>query len=174
MTTHSSATAREDTPRTINSTTNNSLNQIAMRDALRRRAVFLIHDKSIDGSTRAIIRYALEINDPMLLELVQRVEDGESIGDNIGGADAAKDDSLELKIEALTEIICQTGDHGMRTAALLVLMASVESADDSKSLANTAKICAFTRCAEMNLYGIVDVQVKMLERELFAHNLHLS
>jgi hypothetical protein len=131
MNTHSSATAREHTPRTINLTTNNSL---------KRRAESLVQDKSVDGSTRAIIRYALEINDPMLLELVERVD--------------------EQKIEALTEIICETGDHSIRTAALLVLMASIESADDSKSLANTAK----TR--------VVDVQVKMLERELFAHNGH--
>jgi hypothetical protein len=133
MASHSSAPAREHTPCTINLTTNNSL---------KRRAECLVHDKSIDGSTRAIIRYTLEINDPMLLELVERVD--------------------EQKIEALTEIICENGDLTMRTAALLVLLASIESADDSKSLANTAK----TR--------VVDAQVKMLERELFAHNSHLS
>lgn len=58
MASHSSATAREHTPRTFNPVTNNSLNQIAMRDALRRRADSLIQDRSIDGSSRAIIRYA--------------------------------------------------------------------------------------------------------------------
>lgn len=163
MVSHSSATAHEHTP--FNSTTNNSLNQIAMRDALKRRAEFLIHDKSIDGSTRSIIRYALEIDDPMLLELVERVEVGGTIGDNL---DEAQVDTVEEKIEALTEIICETGDRRMRTAALVVLMASVKNADDSKAFANTAKHCALTWCVEMNLYGIVDAHVEMLQRNLFA------
>lgn len=39
---------------------------------------------------------------------------------------------------------------------------------------NTAKHCAFTRCGEMNLYGIVDAQVELLERELFTENSNLS
>ncbi len=41
-------------------------------------------------------------------------------------------------------------------------------------LINTAKHCAFTRCGEMNLYGIVDAQVELLERELFTENSNLS
>src|ERR1700741_101040 len=64
MASHSSASPREHTPRTINSIT-------TMGDALRRRAESVINDKSIDSGSRAIIRYALEINDPMLAELVQ-------------------------------------------------------------------------------------------------------
>ena len=146
MASHSSATAHEHTLHTINSVTNNSLNQLAIRDALRRRAASVVRDKSIDGSSRAIIRYALKINDPMLAELVQQVEDGESIGDNISGAVTQEDDLLERKIDALTEIICRPGeDHGVRTAAFLVLMASVENSEDARALANTAKHFAFFR-----------------------------
>ena len=36
-------------------------------DALKRRAQAVLNDKSIDSQSRAIIRYALEINDPMAL-----------------------------------------------------------------------------------------------------------
>ena len=175
MASHSSATAHEHTLHTLNSVTNNSLNQLAMRDALRRRAASVLRDKSVDGGSRAIIRYALEINDPMLSELVQQAEDGESIGNDISGTITRELDSLEQKIEALTEIICRAGeDHHMRTAALLVLLASVENSADARALANTAKHFAFFRCAEMNVFGMVDAQVAMLERELFAANPHLT
>ena len=174
MANHVSVTTRERTPRTINSLTINTLNQTQMSDVLRRRAESVIQDKSIDAGSRAIIRYALEINDPMLLKLVPRVEAGECIVDNIVAADAPEDESPEQKVEALAEMICQGDDHGTRAAALLVLLAALENAGDSKSLANTAKHCAFTRCAEMNVYGMVDVQVAMLERELFTHNSLLS
>jgi hypothetical protein len=174
MASDSSATGREHTPRTINSVTINTLNQTQMSDALRRSAESVIQDKSIDAGSRAIIRYALEINDPMLSELVQWAEAGESIVDNMAAADVSENDSTEQKVEALAEMICQSDDPGIRSAALLVLLAAVENADDSKSLANTAKHCAFTRCGELNVYGMVDVQIAMLERELFTNNSRLS
>lgn len=173
MASHSSAIVREHTPRTINSITNNTLNQPQISDVLRRRAESVIQDTSIDATSRAIIRYALEINDPMLSKLVQRLEDGEYIVDNIAG-DESENDSTEQRVEALAEMICQDDDHRTRAVALLVLLAAVETADDSKSLAKTAKHCVFTRCGELNVYGMVDVQISMLERELFAHNSDLS
>src|ERR1041384_10396 len=168
MASHSSAIVREHTPRAINSITNNTLNQPQISDVLRRRAESVIQDTSIDATSRAIIRYALEINDPMLSKLVQRLEDGEYIVDNIAG-DESENDSTEQRVEALAEMICQDDDHRTRAVALLVLLAAVETADDSKSLAKTAKHCVFTRCGELNVYGMVDVQISMLERELFAH-----
>jgi len=58
--------------------------------------------------------------------------------------------------------------RGTKAAALLVLMATVENSSHPKALANTVKYCAFTRCAEMNLNGFVDAQVKLIDRELFA------
>ncbi|HEY6217993.1 MAG TPA: hypothetical protein VIW74_15095 [Pyrinomonadaceae bacterium] len=174
MASHISATVREHTPRTINSVTNHTLNQTHFSDALRRRAESAIQDNSIDTGSRTIIRYALEINDPMLSELVQRVEAGECIVDNIVAADEPENDSTEQRVDTLAEMICQSEDPGARAVALLVLMSALENTDDPKSLANTAKHCAFTRCGAMNVYGMVDVQIAMLERELFTHNSRLS
>ena len=55
----------------------------------------------------------------------------------------------------------------VRSAALLVLMATLESATHPKTLANMAKDVAFTRCGELNVYGMVDAQVAAIESELF-------
>jgi hypothetical protein len=52
-------------------------------NALRRRAQAIINDKSIDAESRAIIRYGLEVNDPLLPELVRRVDAGEAIIETI-------------------------------------------------------------------------------------------
>ena len=169
MASHSSATTREHTLHTINSSTNNTLRKIPVNDALRRRAESVIQDTSIDATSRAIIRYALEINDPMLSKLVQRIEDGEYIVDNIAGNES-ENDSTEQRVEALADMICQGDDHGTRAVALLVLLAALEQADDSKSLIKTAKHWVFTWCGELNVFGMVDVQITMLERELFTHN----
>ena len=40
--------------------------------------------------------------------------------------------------------------------------------------ANTAKHFAFTRCGELNLYGMVDAQIAVLESELLADNMPMS
>ena len=168
MTTNSSATVREHTPHSINSLSNNT------RDDLRRRVESVIQDQLIDADSRAIIRYALEINDPMLSELVQWADAGESIVDNLAAADETENDSAEHRVEALAEMICHGDDHDTRATALLVPLAALESADDPKSLAKTAKHCAFTRCGEMNVFGMVDVQIAMLVRELFMPNSRLS
>jgi hypothetical protein len=157
MSHHSSATERDETPHTINST-----NPI-ISDALKRRAQSVINDKSIDGGTRAFIHYALEINDPWLPELVRRVDAGETIIDNLNLPLTS-----EEKIEALAEMICRAGDEP--SAALLVLMATLENAPHPKALTNTAKHFAFTRCVELNLYGMVDAQIAVLEGELLAAN----
>jgi len=79
MTSHGSATLREEKPHvTQPSKTNTTIN------ALKRRAQSVLNDKTIDPKTRAIIRYALEINDPWLAELVRRAEAGEAIFDADG------------------------------------------------------------------------------------------
>jgi hypothetical protein len=53
-------------------------------------------------------------------------------------------------------------------------MSALENASHPKALANTAKHVAFTRCAELNLYGMVDAQIDMLKGELFRDNTPLS
>jgi len=77
MTTHVSATALEQTPHEPETTT------ITISDALRRRAESVINNSSIDPQWRVIIRYALEINDPWLADLVRRADSGEPIIDSI-------------------------------------------------------------------------------------------
>ncbi len=167
MTTHSSATAREETPHETTTTTINR--------AVKRRAESVINDRSIDAGSRTLIRYALEINDPLLTELVRRVDAGESIVDaNFSEMPVTsfEDDLSEAKIEALTELICRVGDEpGIKSAALLVLMATLENAAHPKLLANTAKHLAFTRCGELNLCGMVDGQVAVIEAEVIAEAL---
>ena len=122
-----------------------------------------------------MIRYALEINDPLLAELVRRVDAGESIVDaNFSEMPVTifEDDLSETKIEALTELICRAGDEPeIKSAALLVLMTTIENSEHPKVLANTAKHLAFTRCAELNLCGIVDAQVSVIEAEVIANAL---
>ncbi|HXQ70245.1 MAG TPA: hypothetical protein VN844_07140 [Pyrinomonadaceae bacterium] len=43
-------------------------------NALKRRALAILNDESIDAQSRAIIRYGLETNDPWLAELVKRAD----------------------------------------------------------------------------------------------------
>jgi hypothetical protein len=165
MANHSSATAREPH---VNQTTRTT----TIVNALRRRAQAVLNDRSIDAQSRAIIRYALETNDPWLAELVRRADEGESIISRIDFSqtpDADEGDSSEEKIEALAEIICRAGDEP--AAALLVLMGALENSTHPKVLANTAKHFAFTRCAESNLYGMIDAQIAVVESELLAGTL---
>ena len=168
MANHSSASVPETPHSTQTSRTNTSVN------ALKRRANAVLINKSIDPQSRAIIRYALEINDPWLAELVRRADAGEAVVDDRGFEELQEpneDDANEEKIEALTEMICRTGDEpDTKAAALLVLMATVENSSHPKALANTAKHLAFTRCGELNLYGIVDAQIAEVERELLTGN----
>lgn len=164
MANNSSVRESEETPHTINSITN------TISDALKRRAQAVIHDKSVDATARAVIQYSLEINDPWLADLVRRVDDGETIIDELGFLQppASEGDSIERKIEVLTEMICRGSDES--AAALLLLMATVEHAAHPKVLANMSKHLAFTHCGRLNLNGMVDTQIALLERDLLAYN----
>ena len=180
MVSHSSATTRQETRHTTQTPhVNRTTRTATIIDALKRRAESVLNDTSIDAQSRAVIRYALHTNDPWLAKLVRRADAREPIVD-AGGTivdandlsetpSADEDDPSQDKIEALAEIICREGDGaGTRSAALLVLMATLENARHPKALANVAKHIAFTRCGELNLNGIVDAQIAVLERELFA------
>jgi hypothetical protein len=75
----------------------------------------------------------------------------------------------------LTELICRAGDEPeTKSAALLVLMSTLENARHPKSLSNTAKHLAFTRCCELNFHGMLDTQLAILERELLATHTPMS
>ena len=165
MTTHSSAQAREETSHPTNSTTTNTLS-----DAVRRRAQTLIRDQAIDENDRAFIRYALATNDATgLSELVRRADAGEPIIDESCMLEADDEISTEEKLELLAEMICQAGSQlETRSAALLVLMSTLENSEQPKVLANHVKHIAFTRCGELNCYGMVDSQIATLESELLG------
>lgn len=162
MANHSSARVREHTP-DLNRTTRT--NTIA--NALKRRAQAVLNDRSIDPQSRAIIRYALETNDPWLAELVRRADAGEAGSEQLDFSqtpDTNEDDSSGAKIEACVELICSAGNKA--SVALLVLIATLEKATHPKALANVAKHLVFTCCAESNVKGMVDAQIAALESEL--------
>jgi len=167
MASHSSATAREETPHVTQTT-----RTATIINALKRRAQSVLNDRSIDPQSRAIIRYALEINDPWLAELVRRADAGETLFDTVDFSqtpDTSENHSSDERVEALVEMICRAGDEPeIKSAALLVLMATLENSTHPKALANTAKHFVFMRGGELNLYGMVEAQVATVESELLA------
>jgi hypothetical protein len=101
----------------------------------------------------------LETNDPLLPDLVQRVDAGEEIIDTFDfsqtlegsqALDRDDDRSSVEKIEALTELICRAGHKP--AAALFVLMGTLQNSPEPGVLTNAAKHYAFTRCGELNVY----------------------
>jgi len=144
-----------------------STNNQTINDALKRRAQSVINNKTIDTGTRGLIRYGLETNDPLLSELVRRVDAGETIIDNIDLLH-----SSENKIEALVDMICSAGEQS--AAALLVLMAMLENATDPNALANAAKHLALNRCGELNAYSMVEAQIARFEDKLLEDHTVVS
>ena len=197
MAKHSSATAHSETPHVLELSRTNTI-----MNALKRRAQAVLNHPSLNAQSRAVLRYGLETNDPWLAELVRRADAGEGFVDAFhcsqaprpieinsererrdvvsivtpGEVDPAPkaDDDLSGKdrIEALAEIICGAGDES--AGALFVLMGMLEHSTQPNALANTVKHFAFTCCGELNLFGMVDAQIVVLERELLAHARHLS
>ena len=166
MSTNSSVSTREETPHETETT------QITISDVLRRRAQAVINDVSIDPQWRNIVRYALEINDPLLPDLVRRADAGESLIDTTDFSQAPESNegySAREKIEALADIICGVGKQS--AAALFVLMGTLQNSTEPAALANALKHFAFTRCGELNVYGMVDAQLAVVEGELLAGEL---
>jgi hypothetical protein len=139
-----------------------------MDDALKQRAQTILNDNTIDPQSRAIVRQALETNDSWLWRLVQIQLDADII--DTARSELAEgiceDDASRKKVEALADIICRGGEEA--SAALFVLMEALQISDEPKALAHVVKHFAFTRCGELNVFGIVDSQAAVLERELFA------
>ena len=166
MTSHSSATALDEAPHETETTT-----IITVSDATKRRAESVINDKTIDPQWRTIIRFALELNDPIVAELVSRAEAGKDVVETFESLRAPvpiEDESILRKVEALAEIISRSGDEP--TAALFLLMETLESPADPKVFTNRAKHVAFSHCGELQVYVMVDAQIAELESELLASN----
>src|SRR5215212_1719172 len=169
MSTHVSATALEESPHETETT------QITISDALKRRAQSVINDTRTNPQWRSIVRYAIEINDPWLADIVRRAGAGEKIIDSTDFSlepQFNEDHSNEERVEALAAVICRAADQA--AAALFVLMGMIENSRDPKLLANAAKHFAFTRCGESNLFGMVDAQLAVVESELLAANALIS
>ena len=169
VTTDTSATAHEETPHETETTI------LTISDATRHRAESVLNDITIDPQWRTIIRAALELNDPWLAELVGRAESGENIVDtfeSLRSPDGDEEHSSVTKIETLAEIICRAGDEP--TAALVVLMGILADSPYPLELAKTAKYFAFNRCVELNLYGMVDSQIAVVEGELLSKKAFVS
>jgi len=161
MTTHSSAIAHQDTPHETETT------KITVSDATKCHAESVINDTTIDSQWQTIIRFALELNDPFVGELISRAEAGENIVETFRSLQTPvpiEDESILKKVEALAEIIARSGDEP--TAALFILMETLENSTDPKVSANRAKHVAFSRCGELHVYEMVDAQIAELEGEL--------
>lgn len=167
MANHSSASLRQHTPHSNRISRTNTI-----MNALIRRAQAVLNDESIDPRSRAVIRYAMERNDPWLARLVRRADAGEAVVESLSIEEPPEtydDDLDEEKIETLTEMICRAGDEPeTKAAALLVLMSTLENSAHPKALANAAKHLAFTRCGQFNLYGMIDAQIAVVEDKLLA------
>jgi hypothetical protein len=48
-------------------------------------------------------------------------------------------------------------------------MSTLENSTQPKALANHVKHIAFTRCSELNCYGMVDAQIAAIESELLVN-----
>ncbi len=154
MTSHSSATVREPHAKRISWTN-------AVVNVLKERVQAVLNDESIDPQNRAIVRHALGTYDPWLARLVRQAESGPPDGNG-------RDDSNRAKIEELAEIICGSGEEA--SAALFVLMGRMQGAPEPRVVANTVKHFAFTRCRELNVFGMVDAQIAAVEGELFGRD----
>lgn len=98
---------------------------------------------------------------------VRRADAGEPIIDESCMLEADDEISTEEKLERLAAMICQAGAQPeTRSAALLVLMSTLENSTEPKVLANHVKHLAFTRCGELNCFGMVDAQIAAIETEL--------
>ena len=162
MTINGSATVREETPHETETT-------ITISDAVRRQAQSIIDDTSIDPEWRAVIRHYLETNDPWVAELLPRAEAGETVIDAIDFPQSPEADDGESsvgKVKVLSEIICAAGSEA--TAALFVLMGTLQNSAQPEMLANAVKHYTFTRCGELNIFGMVDAQISVVEDELLA------
>lgn len=170
MTIDGSASTRKETPLLTESQPSQPLSR-----AIGRRAMRLINNRAIDQGTRDMIRFSLDLNDPWTPSLVRRAESGEIFGDDFSLTPSVKkfdvelDRSIDEKLEALTDLICRAGNEpDTKSGALLLLMATLEHSARPKELVATAKYLAFLRCCELNICGMVDKQIDLVEKDLLA------
>ena len=70
-------------------------------------------------------------------------------------------------LEALVDIICGSGG-ATAAGALFVLMGTLQDSTEAKALAHTAMHFAFTCCGELNLNGMVEAHISVVESDLLS------
>ena len=165
MAKHTSAKAQAETPQLTGTTKTPRIS-----DAVKRRARYLIDYGSIDSESQTLLRYALEIENPHVAELVRILDAGQRVLETFDFLEmpntSYEDDPTDEKIETLAQMICGGGDRCV--AALLVLTAAIENSTSPKVLANVAKHYAYIRCSELNLYRLAENKVSEVEMVLLG------
>jgi len=150
MANDSSATARETPHGNKNIRPNTKIVQMSQTKSTN------ILKRQIDRSAeRAIIRYALEINDPWLASNLCPCRRAKRLSIRSTSRKRPRNehnDSNEERIEVLTELICRAGDERKpKSGRLLVLRRQMKTRRHSKSTRERVKPPAFTRCGELTL-----------------------
>ena len=107
MVNDTSAPMRDETPHADQIT-----RTATILNGLKRKAQAVVNGTSIDPQSRAIIRYAMEINDPWLAELVRRADAGENLFETIDFSqtpDTLEQDLSDKRVRALADMICRMG-----------------------------------------------------------------
>ena len=129
MTTDSSASVRDETPHA-----NQITRTATILNSLKRRAQAVLDNSSIDPQSRAIIRYAMEINDPGLAELVRRADAGDTALDTIDFSqtpDTLERDLSDKRVRALASL--RIGSLGYSAARSMMWIASFVRARRSRA-----------------------------------------
>ena len=135
---------------------------VATRLQTKKRADLCCYTKSALD-----IKPSNERNDIMVTHgsaIVREPHATETTPITISDTQTHEDVSDREKIEALADIICGAGD--IAAGALFVLMGTLQNSTEPEALAHAAKHFAFTRCGELNLYGMVDAQIAVVEQQL--------
>jgi hypothetical protein len=151
MVCHISAKEREEAPHATTSTNNmtTNLNDSFVSD-LKQRVQIVIDESLMDTETRTP---EIDVDSMHFSETGVMIED----------------DPIVEKVQILADMICRAGDEpAIKSAALLVPMATLQTAPDLKELASSAKRVAFIHCGDLDVYGIVDAHIPVLESELLA------
>ena len=119
--------------------------QITISDALRRRALSVINDRRTDPLSVTLWRSTIR----GLLTLC--------------GAPVPEKRSSTRPTSRLSH-----NEPEQRRRRFI--MGTLENSRDPKLLANTGKHFAFSRCGELNLFGMVDAQLAVVEAELLVRN----
>ena len=127
---------------------------------------------------RAIDLVTREIATQELAEIALGVETLEAVPEIGAASETVPDTAAEVPEQAAAEAPQAWAVRAEAAAELVAEAAAVGAVVGGRDttsnrtrrqlLANAAKHFAFTRCAELNLYGIVDAQLPLVEGKLLA------